>query len=816
MSHSPAAGDAPPAPDHLLLPVLLLFVGSGGAALIYEVVWSQMLQFVIGATGVSLGILLGTFMGGMCLGSLAFPRLISPSRHPLKVYAALELGIAVAGLALLFLIPRAQGVYAGFLPRGTASILLRAAACAVLLLPPTILMGATLPAVARQVEATPRGVAWMGFFYAGNIAGAVAGTLAAGFWLLPAHDVGVATFAAVGLNVAVAAGALLLARVLPARVATEPAERPAPGAAAAAAPRVRAPIYVAIALSGLAALGAEVVWTRLLSLLLGSTTYTFSLILAVFLGGLGIGSSGGSWWAARARRPGYALAACQLLAAVSVAWGAWVIGGVLPYRFVTHEVMTDPGRLLVLDLFRVGLAVLPAAVFWGASFPLAVAAAMTPGSDPGRLVGGVYAANTVGAIVGSLAFGLVMVPWVGSHGSARALVAVLLASAALLLLPTLKAGAPGFRVGVGWGGGAALAVALVATLTPPPERLFVSGRLAPVTTDTLEPLYIGEGLASVVTVFEFRDSIRAFGTQGKVAASNAPEDMVLQRMLGHYSALLHQAPRSVLVVGFGAGITAGTFVTHPGVERIVICEIEALSTREAGRFFAEENHHVLDDPRVEIVHDDARHFLLTTDEKFDVITSDPIHPWVKGGASLYTSEYFALAREHLNPGGVITQWVPLYDTTLDAVRSEMRTFFASFPEGLAWSTHMVSPGYDMVLAARPDGLAVDLDAMERRLSRPDHAAARASLAHVGLGEVADIARTYAGRGRDLADWLAGAPLNVDRSLRLMYVAGLGFNQQEGDGIHAAIQRFRAFPDDVLLGDTLRLAEIRRTMGVDVF
>ncbi len=266
-------------PPRFLPVLLLLFVGSGCAALIYEVVWLQVLQLVIGSTAISLGVLLGTFMGGMCAGSLLLPRVVSVRRHPLRVYAVLELGIGVIGLAVLFGMPHVDAVYSRYAGHGLAGILLRGAVAGVCLLPPTLLMGATLPAIARWVETTPAGVSWLGFFYGGNIAGAVIGCLVAGFYLLRVYDIAVASYVAVALNMLVAAVALALAGG-PARyeaavdVATELSAGHTGGTRA---------VYLAIALSGMSALGAEVVWTRLLSLLLGGTVYTFSLILAVFL-----------------------------------------------------------------------------------------------------------------------------------------------------------------------------------------------------------------------------------------------------------------------------------------------------------------------------------------------------------------------------------------------------------------------------------------------------------------------------------------------------------------------------------------------------
>src|SRR5689334_9950133 len=205
----------PMAPRRFLPALLVLFVGSGCAALIYEIVWFQLLQLVIGSSAVSLGVLLGTYMGGMCLGSLALPRLIPPGRHPLRVYALLELGIGVCGLALLVAMPAAGGFYAQHVGSGLGGILLRGVLCGLLLLPPTLLMGATLPAIARWVEATPRGVSWLGFFYGGNIVGAVAGSLLAGFYLLRLYDMATATYAAVALNVLVALLALGIASLAP-------------------------------------------------------------------------------------------------------------------------------------------------------------------------------------------------------------------------------------------------------------------------------------------------------------------------------------------------------------------------------------------------------------------------------------------------------------------------------------------------------------------------------------------------------------------------------------------------------------------------
>lgn len=827
MSQSTPAGAGhavPEFPDsrgRYLPGLLLLFVGSGSAALIYEIVWFQVLQLVIGSSAVSMGVLLATFMGGMCLGSLALPALIPERRHPLRVYAVLEIGIAVCGVAVLFGVPHLSELYAANVGRGALGIAWRSVVAGLCLLPPTILMGATLPAVARWMETTREGVSSLGWLYGGNIAGAVAGCLAAGFYLLRIHDLSVATGAAVAINLAVAAIALILSARAPYRSTTGAfdanAPRSAPGSGMA---------YVVIALSGACALGAEVVWTRLLSLLLGGTVYTFSIILAVFLVGLGIGSSVGAVWSERTSRPRLALGMCQLLLAAAVAWSGWQLSRSLPFWPVNPSLSRDPWDQLQVDLLRTAWTVVPAALLWGASFPLALSAVAAPKSDPARLVGRVYAANTLGAIAGALAFSVWLVPAFGTKVSQQILiggsgVAALLAFVSLLLSPRRDAPTSEIRFSlprvVGWGlslvAASAVAIALGWSVSPIPGELVTYGRFAALQTDMPAILYRGEGMNSTVAVTEFQNGTRNFHVSGKVEASSEPQDMRLQRMLGHIPALMHPRPKSVLVVGCGAGVTAGSFVVHPDVERVVICEIEPLIPQQIVPYFAEQNHHVLEDPRVEVVYDDARHFILTTKEKFDVITSDPIHPWVKGAATLYTREYFEMCRDHLNPGGVLTQWIPLYESTSEAVKSELATLFAVFPEATVWSNDVSGRGYDVVVLASHEPLTIDIDDLIIRTSRDDHGRAAQSLYDVGFGSVFDLLATYSCRASDLKGWLADADLNLDRNLRLQYLAGFGLNLQTADVIYDEILACRTNPGDLFTGGEASRTEMMRRLGV---
>lgn len=791
-------------------PLLLgLFVASGCAALIYEVVWLQLLQFIVGSTAVSVGLLLGSFMGGMCLGSLALPRLISPKWHPLRVYATLELAIGVVGLAVLYALPAVSRLYVGQAGSGVFDIVLRGLLCAVCLLPPTMLMGATLPAIARWIEATPRGLAWLGIFYGGNTLGAVAGCLLSGFYLLRVHDMPTATFVAVGLNLAVALISFALAAALPYASPTPAAPEPAAKSAPTTSNRS---VYITIALSGLCALGAEVVWTRLLALTLGATVYTFSIILAVFLAGLGLGSSGGAVLARISKRPRLLLGLCQLALTFGIAWAAYMLARVLPFWAPNFSAKVSVWVGFRQDVLRCLCAIFPAAILWGASFPLALAALSERGRDAGRFTGAVYAANTLGAIIGAVLFSLVVIPGLGTQHSQQIL--ILLAGISALIIwsqPTAVATVTRRVLAVVVVGAAALSV------SPVPGVLIAYGRSL---MDPQQPkdlvIYHGEGLNSSVAVSE-TEGIRNFHVSGKIEASNLPQDMRLQRMLGHLPALLHGQPRSVLIVGCGAGVTAGSFVVHPSVTRIVICELEPLIPKVVARYFAEENHHLLTDPRVEVIYDDARHYMLTTHEKFDIITSDPIHPWVKGAASLYTKEYFELVKKRLNPGGFVTQWVPLYQSSPAVVQSELATFFAVFPQGTVWSNDTKGRGYDTVALGQLAPLKIDADELQARVKSPAYAHVAASLAGAEFPTAVSLLATYAGQASGLAPWLRDAEINHDKSLRLQYLAGLEFNADESVAIYNAMLRHRVYPEYLLhaTGDReLVLRSLLRPLDVE--
>jgi spermidine synthase len=436
--------------------------------------------------------------------------------------------------------------------------------------------------------------------------------------------------------------------------------------------------------------------------------------------------------------------------------------------------------------------VLPGAILWGASFPLALASVASENEDPARVVGGIYAANTLGAIVGSLGASLVLIVWLGSQ-RAQQLLIIVAALSALVLVWQEKTSTAVVSV-------ASVAAALLAFTVPPlPGMLVAFGRYTATELGQAQIIYVGEGWNAAVAVSERSNGVRNYHNAGKVQASSEPQDMRLQRMLGHLTTLVPKSAKSVVVIGCGAGVTAGAVSVDPSVEHETIAEIEPLVPRVVSTYFAEHNFDVVRNPKVSVRIDDARHFLLTTKEKFDAVTSDPLDPWVKGAAMLYTREFFELVRQRLNPGGVVTLFVQLYESNTEAVKSEVGTFFEAFPKGMVFANTYNGAGYDLVLLGQVDGTTIDLDEMEARLKRPEYGPVAKSLEQIGMHSAVDLFSTFAGQAPDFSAWLKDAEINRDRSLRLQYLAGRGLNLYHADSIYSDMLGHAREPQSIFTG-----------------
>jgi spermidine synthase len=253
-------------------------------------------------------------------------------------------------------------------------------------------------------------------------------------------------------------------------------------------------------------------------------------------------------------------------------------------------------------------------------------------------------------------------------------------------------------------------------------------------------------------------------------------------------------------------------VQYPDLDNIVICELEQVIPPASNQYFAAQNYRVLDDSRTRVVYDDARHFILTTPEKFDVITTDPIHPWVKGTSSLYSKEYFERVRGHLNQSGVAAQWLPLYESDEETVKSQLATFFEVFPNGTVWSTYLNGDGYDLVLIGRLDDSPINVDEIQQRLDQPKYKRVSASLAEVEIKSATELIATYSGRASDLAPMLAGASINRDLNMRLQYIAGWGVNSVMSAQLYREILSYRKFPDNLLAGTGESMEVLHDVLG----
>ncbi|MES1213205.1 MAG: hypothetical protein ABUL64_01335, partial [Singulisphaera sp.] len=445
----------------------------------------------------------------------------------------------------------------------------------------------------------------------------------------------------------------------------------------------------------------------------------------------------------------------------------------------------------------------------------------------------------------------------GSQGAQRLLIALTGVAAVVTIGPMLwpsrdeasKGAGPRIGLAFALAGSLALASWFAASVSPPYWGLVAYGRFAPtwaeylvegtdapggITEEKNVPQgngssniyaeYVGEGMNVSVVVSMTTNGVRSFHGAGKVQASNDPQDMRLQRMLGHISVLAHQDPdkvKKVLVVACGAGVTAGSFIPYDGITDITICDIEPLVPTTVTPRFWKENYSVVGAmdtngkrtadiaPRVHVVYDDGRHFIRTTKEKFDIITSDPIDPWVKGCAALNTIEYYQMAKEHLNPGGVVSLWIPIYESNDETIKSVISTFFTVFPNGILWSNDIRGEGYDAVLFGRADATQIDVNKMQAWLDA--HPKVNDSLQQVGFRSAVDLLATYAGDAPHLQPWMQGAQLNTDRNLRLQYLAGKALNTYNGREILDGILKYCTFPKDLFTGTPAAVASLQNAL-----
>jgi spermidine synthase len=731
-----------------------VFFFSGAAGLVYQVVWSRLLNEIFGVTAHAVTAVLATYLGGLALGSWVLGRFADRHPRPLRLYGLLELGIGATALAGTWVVRAVDPVHAWaaarLAPDSVALLALRVLLASLVVLPPTVLMGATLPAMTRAfVERIGRLGREVGFLYALNTAGAVAGSVAAGFALIRALGLHPTLWIAVAVNVAV--GLVALAVAGPRTQPDEPLPAPptpeteGPGEAGAAR---GAWLLVAMALSGFASLSLEVIWTRMLVLVLGTSTYAFVTMLSSFLVGIALGS-----WLARP--------VLDRLANPRRAFG-WLQVAIAATTLATlplvRVVISDGGRWVssldalwvgaVAGQFALSFAVmLVPTTLIGATFPLAARIRARGLDTVGGRLGEVYGANTLGNILGALAGGFFLLPVFGMQRGVALLVIANLAAAACALLPSREE----------WGrprtllrsspvlGGLWTCALLLGAWRPAPLPATGGGRWDPLR-------FYREGLVSTVSVFQRADDGRqlVMAVDGITIGQSAAGVDRKQQFLAHVPFLLApEPPRSILSIGLGTGILIGEVAKHPGVDAVECVELSP-SVIEGARLFAEHNGGVLDDPRTRIVNDDGVSFLRRSGKTYDAIISDgKSRSGHAGNAVFYSDDYYRSARDHLAGHGVMAQWVPL-DVTPEDLKTIVRTFTRVFPHSYLW---LGPRSAFMVGLTRP--LVLDLDHAQRVLDGP----AAAGLRRHGWHRATELAALLLADGPALARWVGDGPVN---------------------------------------------------------
>lgn len=737
----------------------LLFL-SGFTGLVYELAWSKRLANLLGNSGQAHAIVLATFMGGLAAGAWLFGRTADRARRPLVVYALLELGVGAYALVLPWVLDGLGGVYLELAPglEGAARVTVRLALAALTLLAPTLLMGGTLPAMTRHLaEHLHTARRELSLLYAVNSLGAAVGCLLAGVVMVPVAGLATSERFAAALNLALGLAALGLgwrAVLSGAPAGAQPAAARVYGPAA-----VRAAL-IGTALAGFTAMLYEITWIRVLAVVIGGTSYAFTLILSAFIFGLALGSF---WLSTRPESDALKLLGRLQLALVVAVCLALPAYSRLPYFFlqVNGVLRHAPQAWFVYQAitFAFCTAVLvPPTFLLGASFPAAARVAMASVQDVGGQLGRVYLWNTAGTVLGALLGGLLLLPAIGLEGNFLVGLACNLLAAGVALWATGDQGSPLRRlrplvVGV------VVAAAFAASTRGWATTVAASGRYrewnrtfasfdefrGEVEARSTVRFYRDDVFASVLVAEQGEH--RFLRINGKVDASNG-SDLDTQVLAAHLGALTHPGEvKKVLLVGVGAGVTAGSLLAHP-IERLDLVEISP-AVVDAARFFTPDNRDALSDPRCHLHLEDARTFLALSREKYDLIVSVPSNPWVSGVAGLFSRDFFRVAREHLADGGLMVQWIHTYESSEAMVKLVVRTLRDSFEHGTTW----VGPD-DLVLIASRTPQQLDVEAMRARLARPQVAA---DLARIRIHEVTTLLarqvhsdagqKRYGGEGR---------------------------------------------------------------------
>ena len=765
-----------------ILLIGLCFVFSGATGLIYEVLWARMLGLVFGATTLAVSTVLAAFMGGLALGSALSGKFAARIKRPLSTYGWLEIGIAVYAVLVPFLFHWVDNLYAviwqQFHPGFFAFSVWRFALSCLLLLVPTTLMGATLPVLsAALLSSSGHSSSSVTKLYACNLVGAIFGTLAAGFALLPVLGVRTTILVAAAINTIIGFTAMIADRKNASGVGSTEEIVSADVGVDGSVTEQNFWLACAFA-SGFVTISTQVVWTRILSMVIGSSTYAFSIVVALFL----IGLAGGAWIIGRKHRSvdlRSTVLKVEAITAVSLFLSLYVVNRIpsLLIDFGLRLQINSWAGLLMLQILCSALLILVPALLMGMVMPLVLFWASANKTKAVALVGRSYAVNTIGAIAGAFVTGFVLIPKTSTKFTLIVASAICLIVAGYAYQPAASVGDRALRRALSVGLTFSLVVVLI-VMTPPMNladlsigaydsliRVLAQSREG-LKDDTKERngsdrhklLMYQEGPTSTVSVRQDQDTI-SMAINGRTNASDSEFDMPTQVMLAQVPMLVAPKLGNGLVIGFATGVSVGAMLQSP-IQSVTCVELE-LATVNGSHFFDHVNNQPLNDSRTKLIIDDARTYLRVTPNRYDVIVSEPSHPWVPGVANLFTQEFFEMGRSRLTDEGVFVQWLQIYQLSTDSLRSVLATYQKVFPHVMVFRVRGAGKGKDLILVGsnRP----LNLDLLPQRLA--DERIAK-ELARVNLKTEEDVRSWFVCDESKLGPAVSGAKINTDDNMHI--------------------------------------------------
>jgi spermidine synthase len=763
----------------------LLFIISGGLGLIYQIVWFKYLSLFLGNTTYAQTIVLATFMGGLAIGSAWWGRKVDRSLQPLRLYAWMELGVGMYCLLYPKFLELLKSVFISIvvsmqLPSdGTAVLILKLLTSLCSLLIPTILMGGTLPIlvrfISRKLEESGRNIAVLYFL---NSFGAVVGSLLAGFFFIRLLGLSTTVYSAAVVNLLIGASAIFLSLW---KINSETSEVEAIEEAEQIFPRREVVLAISVAgISGLASMIYEVTWVRMLIPVLGSSTYSFSIMLVAFISGITIGSLIVSSFVQRVKNLPSLLGWYQVGIVLSM-FAVLPLYARIPYEFwkvasiLVRSSETYPIYLTIQFIFGFMVMIVPT-IFLGMSLPVATRIAARGISVLGKSVGNIFAINTLGTVIGSLLAGLVLIPLVGVRHTIEVGIGCNLLAGLLVFvfassiphrqmfvaLPLMFLTLIGYSLFVpNWSKGVMLSGVFrsMHSNAKPPESYDVFLKNA----NTTKVLYYKEGTTATIGVVEgkYENEIQKILIVNGKADASTKGDLPTQLLCGQIPCMLQNNPENVLVVGLGSGVTIGSVLMHP-IKHVDCVEI-APEIVGALSQFDEANHRPFSDSRSNLFIEDALAYLKITNRKYDIIISEPTNPWIAGVGNLFTTEFFEQCKQRMIKGGIMVQWFHLYEMNDELFKMVVRTFQSSFTHVSLWQ----SLNTDIIMIGSDQPISIDYDKIKQAMTGEE---IKEDLQRISIPDAATFLSLEMLSSKSVLRYVGSGDLNTEDHPRLEYGA----------------------------------------------